>query len=118
MGNGHQQQKLPFRFDRKSKIAVCLILYDVLAMHGAYFVALWLRFDCRFNDIPQMYLQHYQQFITLYALGAVVVFWFFRLYRMMWRPYGWLPNRSHTAPSCGTAGRPTKRPPRPAHTAR
>ena len=85
MGNGHQQQKLPFRFDRKSKIAVCLILYDVLAMHGAYFVALWLRFDCRFNDIPQMYLQHYQQFITLYALGAVVVFWFFRLYRMMWR---------------------------------
>ena len=85
MENGQQKRKTPFTFDRKRKIALGLIIYDLLAMHGAYFVALWLRFDCRYSDIPSIFLQHYLQFITPYAVGAVVVFWFFRLYRMMWR---------------------------------
>ena len=37
-------------------IALFLIIYDLLVVTGSYFGALWLRFDCRFSEIPGEYL--------------------------------------------------------------
>ncbi len=36
-------------------ISVGLALYDILAVNFAYLFALWLRFDCRFSEIPAEY---------------------------------------------------------------
>ncbi len=66
-------------------IAVLLLIYDIVAIHLSYFLALFLRFDGRFSMIPQEYLDPYYCFITLYALGTVVVFWLFHLYQSIWR---------------------------------
>ena len=32
-------------------------LYDVIVVNGAYFVALWMRFDCEYSAINPEYLQ-------------------------------------------------------------
>ena len=33
-------------------IALLLMLYDVVAVNLGYFLALWLRFDCHYTEIP------------------------------------------------------------------
>ena len=66
-------------------IAACLILCDFISIHVSYFFALWMRADFRFSQIPHAYLDPYTKFISLFAVGAIVVFIVFRLYRSMWR---------------------------------
>ena len=67
------------------RIAGLLMLWDIIAIHISYFIALWFRFDCRYSNIPRFYLAQYAYSITVYSIMSVVVFWFFRLYRSVWR---------------------------------
>jgi len=66
-------------------IAILLMICDFLMIHLSYFSALWLRFDCVFSEIPKGYLNPYRYFITPYAVGSIILFWFFRMYRSVWR---------------------------------
>ena len=66
-------------------LAICLMVCDFLTVHLSYFLALWLRFDCVYSAIEQRFLNPYIHFITLYSLGAVVLFWFLRMYKSMWQ---------------------------------
>ena len=36
-------------------IALILGVYDAISVTVAYFIALWLRFDCRYSLIPEDY---------------------------------------------------------------
>ncbi|MBP5249834.1 MAG: polysaccharide biosynthesis protein [Lachnospiraceae bacterium] len=62
-----------------------LVGYDILAVSLAYFLALWLRFDCSFSSIPQDFLMSWQVFAPFYAFVCVVVFYSLRLYKVIWR---------------------------------
>ena len=66
-------------------IVIYLIVYDLIAVTLAYFLALLLRFDFAFSHIPIIYLQTWAVFAPLYALICVLVFWRARLYRSIWR---------------------------------
>ena len=66
-------------------IAICLMICDALSLCLAYFLALWLRFDGIYSQIPERYLLPYRKFILPYAVCAIVLFWLFRMYRGMWR---------------------------------
>ena len=66
-------------------IILILMVYDFLAVAGAYFAALWIRFDCRFDQIEAGYLTAYYHTILVYAGFCVVVFWALRLYKSIWR---------------------------------
>ncbi len=66
-------------------ITLYLIVYDIVAVNAAYFLALWIRFDCRFQMIPESYLYPYLKFVPIYTIFCVIVFWFSRLYRSIWR---------------------------------
>ena len=66
-------------------IAVALMAFDVLATHTAYFFALWLRFDGKYSLIPTQYLNGYVCTISIYAVASIAIFWFFRMYRIVWR---------------------------------
>ncbi len=66
-------------------ITLYLIVYDIVAVNAAYFLALWIRFDCRFQMIPEEYLTPYLMFVPIYTVFCVIVFWFSRLYRSIWR---------------------------------
>lgn len=66
-------------------IAIYLVIYDIFSVSASYFIALWLRFDCRFSLIPEAHLHSYLGFICIYDVFCVVVFWFLRLYKSIWR---------------------------------
>lgn len=66
-------------------ISACLIVYDLISVCAAYFMALWLRFDGLFNGIPKRFLNPYTASIFPYAVCAVILFWLFRMYNSMWR---------------------------------
>ena len=64
---------------------LCLILYDIFAINAAYFLALWIRFDCRFSQIDTKYLVAYVRFIPIYTILCLIVFRILRLYHSIWR---------------------------------
>ena len=66
-------------------ISVLLALYDYMAVIGAYFLALWMRFDGLFSAIPSQYLNAYGSFVFLFGLICIVIFGFFHMYNSMWR---------------------------------
>ena len=62
-----------------------LMIYDVMAAAGAYFFALWFRFDCRYTTIPRNYLVSWLCFTPIYAALSIIVSWFLRLYQSIWK---------------------------------
>lgn len=70
---------------KRNIVTAALILFDMLAVVASYFFALWLRFDCRFSEIPKEYLSAWLKFIPIYAAVSFAVMWFFRLYQSIWR---------------------------------
>lgn len=83
---GNMKQKhCGWRLEHWHIMAFCLLVCDFLTIHLSYFFALWIRFDCVYSAIPVQYLNHYLHFITIYAVGAIMFFWGFRMYRSMWR---------------------------------
>lgn len=68
---------------RVRRIAL-LILSDIIAVNLSYFLALWIRFDCRLQDIEAIYMSAWLRCIPLYTLVSVAVFWLFKLYNSLW----------------------------------
>ena len=66
-------------------VTLGLITYDFFAVCLSYFLALWLRFDCRYSAIPSEYLSVYFRTIFIYAIAVILVFWFKHLYQSIWR---------------------------------
>ena len=76
-------------------VTLYLMVSDFLALHLAYFLALWVRFDCGYSRIPFNYLNAYLHFITAYTIGAMLIFRAFRMYRSMLR-YSSYPELTRT----------------------
>ena len=74
-----------FHLEHWQIVSLYLILYDILAVNGAYFLALWLRFDCSFTSIPAPYLAGFLRFVPIYSVLCIAVFWALRLYKSIWR---------------------------------
>lgn len=72
-------------FEHWHMVAVLLVLYDLAVVVGAYFIALWLRFDCRFSEIPHEFLMAWLKFSPIYAVASIFVFWKAHLYQSIWR---------------------------------
>lgn len=66
-------------------ISLFLMLYDAIVVNMAFFVALWLRFDCKFSRIGKIYLESWYKFIPIYTVFCMMVFWYYRLYKSIWR---------------------------------
>ena len=66
-------------------VSTILVAYDLVAVFFSYFIALLVRFDCRFSLIPRDYLEGYYKTIIVYAIIVAVVFQCFRLYQSIWR---------------------------------
>ena len=67
------------------KVAWFLVAYDFLTIIAAFFLALWFRFDCKYSLIPDYYFVPYKQIILPYAALTILVYYFFGLYRSIWR---------------------------------
>lgn len=89
---GTKKTRLPQKGKRKRFvlehwhiIAMFLMIYDFAAVNGAYFFALWLRFDCMFSTIPRDLLMAWAKFVPIYTLVCLLTFWKLRLYQSIWR---------------------------------
>ncbi len=67
------------------RVALLLVLYDVIAVTFSYFAALLLRFDFRFSMVPKIYFDPWLKFAPIYAVVCAVVFWRLHLYKSIWR---------------------------------
>ena len=72
-------------FSKKHILTAALVIYDLCVVFGAYFLALWLRYDCNYTEIPREYLMAWLKFSPIYAVISIAVFWFLHLYRSIWR---------------------------------
>ena len=66
-------------------IAVYLFIYDVIVINASYFAGLLLRFDMRYSNIPEEYLNAFLKFAPFYTIFTVAVFFVLRLYNSLWR---------------------------------
>ena len=66
-------------------VRLLLMVYDFIAVIVSFGIALWLRFDCKVTSVEPQYLTTYKKTIIIYALFCLVVFWFLRLYKSIWR---------------------------------
>lgn len=73
------------KFQSWQVTAFLLIIYDVLTVGMAHFMALWLRFDLRYSLIPNVYLHNLWNLMPVIAALSVVLLWHSRLYQSIWR---------------------------------
>jgi len=84
-GNPDMPHKRTKGFEHWHFVALFLVIYDLVVGAGSYFVALWLRFDCQFTEIPYEYLIAWLKFAPIYVVTSVVVFWMMHLYQSVWK---------------------------------
>ncbi len=76
------------RFEHWPVVSVGLAVYDALVVNLAYFLALWLRYDCQFSAMPEAYLRWLGRFAPLYTPLCLAIFWLCGMYRDRWRNVG------------------------------
>lgn len=72
-------------FERWHARSFLLMAFDLIAMSGAYFLALWIRFDCQYTHIPRHFLMSLAQFLPVYLVVGLAVFCVLHLYQSVWR---------------------------------
>ncbi len=83
-------KKNKFKFETWHIATIFLMIYDLLVMTGSYFVALLLRFDFNFEQIPAVNYEAWLKFLPIYLVVGIVVFWVLRLYRSIWKFVGFV----------------------------
>ena len=80
---GSLKQKL--NYQHWKMIAIILAIYDFIAVFCSYTLALLLRFDFRFSQIPARYWNKHLEIIFIYCAVCLLIFFIFRLYHSLWR---------------------------------
>ena len=73
------------RLEHWQIIALLLMAYDFVVVNLSYFLALWIRFDCKYSAIKKEYLLAWRHFIPIYSVFVLVTFYLIGLYRSIWR---------------------------------
>jgi len=82
--NKMKKYKAP-KIEHWQVINLGLFVYDIFVVNAAFFLALMLRFDFRYSEIPTYYLEPYMKFAPIYTVLCIGVFWVMKLYRSIWR---------------------------------
>ena len=86
--------KSKWHLARWQQIALYLMAYDFLAVNGAYFAALFIRFDLQYSAIPAEYLSAFLLFAPFYTVFCLFTFWKSKLYKSLWQ-YASINEASH-----------------------
>lgn len=63
---------------------IMLVIYDAAAVVAASILALFLRFEGRYEAIPAEYMEKVRQYIFILILLTIIIFYFLRLYGSLW----------------------------------
>ena len=78
-------ESITYKGNREWKIrAVALMLADAVSIFASYLFALILRFEFHWNAIPREFLDGFEQFLPVWILATIAVFFLSRLYHSIW----------------------------------
>ncbi len=63
---------------------IFLIIYDAFAVIAASILALVLRFEGKYHEIPRKYVERSLQYIIIVIVITIIIFYVFRLYDSLW----------------------------------
>lgn len=66
-----------------------LIIFDIIATNGSYFLSLFVRFELSWSGIAQPYLKAFLLTIPFYTAAVIIVFMLMRLYSSVWKYAGY-----------------------------
>lgn len=78
-------KKRKFHIETWHVLSAFLMIYDVMAINISYFIALWFRFDGVFSEIPEEYLEPYINFLPIYTVASLAIFYAIRMYHSVWK---------------------------------
>lgn len=80
-------KKIIPRFNRRNVLKLLMIIFDMLAVNFAYFLALVIRYYATGGFTPWSvgYVNTFQNMAPYYGIICVAVFYVFRLYDTMWK---------------------------------
>ena len=78
-------EKSRFQLQKHTVIVIMLIIYDIVVVNLAYGLALWIRFDLHFTDIPDRFWYGWVDVIPFYTVLAILTFVVLKLYHSVWR---------------------------------
>ncbi len=81
---GHSPKKSGLA-EHSQFVNIVFMVLDMFFVNISYFAALWFRFDCRVSAIEEMYLTPFYKFAPFYTVICLACFWFFGLYRSIWK---------------------------------
>ncbi|MCX4321334.1 MAG: nucleoside-diphosphate sugar epimerase/dehydratase [Lachnospiraceae bacterium] len=62
----------------------CLIIYDIISIVLASYVAILWRYDFHLDEIPRHFMQPIEQFLPINILITIGIFYLVRLYNSLW----------------------------------
>lgn len=62
----------------------CLIIYDIISIVLASYVAILWRYDFHLDEIPRHFMQPIERFLPINILITLVIFYLMRLYNSLW----------------------------------
>lgn len=62
-----------------------LMLGDILIIIGVSVLSLLARFDMKYGDIPEYYLEWMYRYLPVHILCTIIIFYVLKLYRSLWR---------------------------------
>lgn len=62
-----------------------LIVCDLITIHLVSFLALWIRFECMWSQIPEEYIEAAIAYAPVYSVSTILIFSLFKLYNSLWR---------------------------------
>ncbi len=78
-------KKRGFRMEHWHIIAALLVVYDLIAVSASYFLALWLRYDCKISTITPEYLNAFFNNLPVHIVICMLTFSLLRMYNSIWR---------------------------------
>ncbi|KWZ89963.1 polysaccharide biosynthesis protein [Anaerococcus hydrogenalis] len=66
-----------------NKKTYILLVFDIIIINLAYFLALYFRFDGSFIQIPKLYLQAFKNYALINTIITLVIYSAFKLYRII-----------------------------------
>ena len=87
------------RMEPWHRVAALLLVLDILTVNVSYFLALWLRFDLHYTNIPERLLTAWEKFTLIYTVVCVLVFMLLKLYHSLWR-YASYDELARTVAAC------------------
>ena len=73
---------------RHRSIGALLMLFDIVAVFGVYWLALYISFGCESGNIPARAFESYYKSVAIYLLPSLVLYWHVRMYNSIWRLVG------------------------------